>query len=455
VDHVGPREATLTRSPTTRNSLVDRNQSSGWFQRLDRPLSQWWCALGWFVSTAIFVGMTRLVGGVTTGDASESVNTTWALAHGIPSCAYAPGNQFGLAYTGPLYPSLSGALAALLRIGHGAPFPTRAQLGPHCSTAIMAMYQWSIRSHALVPTVQIGYVTWFLLIGGVVALLRASGRGRCGWEPLALVIIAIAPPVSMCLHEYFHPQDLAAMGLVLAGIACVRRGWWAWAGILLGLAFTAQQFALLAFAPLLVVAPRDHRTRFVGATVLSIAAIVGPLSAFASTRAISVALVGSGDSSGANTLLGVLHPQGGLVLVLSRFVPIALAMVTARWSLKRIGSGVLEPVPLIALVATSLSYRLIFEVNLWGYYFMAVAVLLVVLDVIRGRIRVLLLGWLALVAIAFCPTSDFGPASPLWLPLWLWQLVLVPIAIALAASPLMSRASVRAARTGNPHLVRL
>ena len=294
------------------NSPVDRNQFSGWFRRLDRPLSQWWCALGWFVSTAIFVGMTRLFSGVTTGDASESVNTTWALAHGIPSCAYAPGNQFGLAYTGPFYPSLSGALAALLRIGHGVPFPTRGQLGLHCSTAIMAMYQWSIRSHSLVPTVQIGYVAWFLLMGGVVALLRASGRGRCGWEPLVLVIIAIAPPVSMCLHEYFHPQDLAAMGLVLAGITCVRRGWWAWAGLLLGLAFTAQQFALLAFAPLLVVAPHDRRTRFLGATVLSIATIVGPLSAFASTRAISVALVGSGDSSGANTLLGVLHPQGGL-----------------------------------------------------------------------------------------------------------------------------------------------
>jgi hypothetical protein len=318
----------------------------------------------------------------------------------------------------------------------------------------MAMYQWSIRSHALAPTVQIGYVAWFLLMGGVVALLRASGRGRCGWEPLALVIIAIAPPAYMCLHEYFHPQDLAAMGLVLAGLAGVRRGWWAWAGLLLGLAFTAQQFALLAFAPLLVVAPRDRRARFVGATVLSIAAIVGPLSAFASTRAVSVALVGSGDSSGANTLLGVLHPQGGLVLVLSRFVPIALAMVTARWALKRIGSGVLEPVPLIALVATSLSYRLIVEVNLWGYYFMAVAVLLVVLDIVQGRIRVLLLVWLALVAIAFYPTSDFGPASPLWLPLWLWQLVLVPIAIALAANPLMSRASARGARTGNPHLVR-
>jgi hypothetical protein len=442
VDDLGPRRTTLTTNVATLAARVDGNQSPTWISRLDQPLSQWWCAFGWFISTAIFVGLTRLVGGVTTGDASESVNTTWALAHGIPSCGYAPGNQFGLAYTGPFYPILSGAVTAVLRIGHSAPFPTKAQLGPHCSTAILAMYHWSIRSHALVPTIQIGYVAWVLLMAGVVALLRASGRGRCGWEPVALVIVALAPPVYMCLHEYFHPQDLAAMGLVLAGIACIRRGSWIWAGVFLGLAFTAQQFALLAIAPLLVVAPRDRLPRFVGAAIVSIVAIVGPLTALVSTKAISIALIGSGDSSAANTLLGVLHPQGRLVLVLSRFMPIVLAMLTARWTSKRIGSAVLEPLPLIALVATSLSYRLIFEVNLWGYYFMAVAVLLVILDVIRGRIRLLLLVWLALVVIAFCPAptnAGFGPASPLWFPLWLWQLVLVPIAIALAASPLWSQ----------------
>jgi hypothetical protein len=450
VDDIEPQGATRTTTLTTANSLTDGNRSPSWFSRLGQPLSQRWCALGWFISSAIFVGLTRLVGGVTTGDASDSVNTTWVLAHGIPSCGYPPGNQFGLPYTGPLYPLLSSGIAALLQIGNGTPFPTRAQLGPHCSAAIIAMYHWSLRSHALLPTVQIGYVSWFLLMGGVIALLRASGRGRCGWEPVALVIVALTPPVYMCLHEYFHPQDLAAMGLVLAGIACVRRGWWVWAGVFLGLAFTAQQFALLAIAPLLVVVPRSSRTRFVGAAVVSVVAIVGPLTALVSTRAISVALVGSGDSSVANTLVGVLHPQGQVVLVLSRLVPIVLAMVTARWTSKRIGSAVLEPLPLIALIATSLSYRLIFEVNLWGYYFMALAVLLVLLDVIRGRIRMLLLAWLTLVAIAFYPSSGdagLGPTSPLWFPLWLWQLVLVSIAITLAAGPLWSQVRTPA-RTG-------
>jgi hypothetical protein len=396
--------------------------------------------------------LTRLLGGVTTGDAADSVNTTWALAHGMASCAYAPGNQFGLPYTGPLYPLLSSGLAALFRIGASAPFPTKAQMGPHCSTAIMAMYHWSIRAHALLPTVQIGYIGWLVLMGGVVALLRASGRGRCGWEPLAVVTMAIVPPVYMCLHEYFHPQDLVAMGLILSGLACVRRGWWIWAGVFLGLACTAQQFALLAFAPLLVVAPRDRLTKFAGAAGASVLTVVVPLVALVSTRAISVALIGSGASSVANTLLGEIHPQGGLLLLISRFAPIALAMATARWASQKVGPAVLEPVPLIALLATSLSFRLIFEVNLWGYYFMAVAVLLVILDVVQGRIRVPLLVWLVLVVIAFYPTSGppgvFQTATPLWLPLWLWQLVLVPTAVALAAGPLVSWARAHP-RTGH------
>ena len=129
-----------------RHSRADRDLRSHWRSRLSQPISQWWCALGWFASTAIFVGLTRLLGGITTGDASDSVNTTWALAHGIQSCAYAPGNQFGLPYTGPLYPLLSGGVAALMRIGHSVPFPTQQQMGLHCSSAIIAMYHWSVRS---------------------------------------------------------------------------------------------------------------------------------------------------------------------------------------------------------------------------------------------------------------------------------------------------------------------
>ena len=47
----------------------------------------------------------------------------------------------------------------------------------------------------------------------------------------------------------------------------------------------------------------------------------------------------------------------------------------------------LQPAVLIALVALSLSFRLVFEDNVFSYYYMALAVTLVLLDVVGGRIR--------------------------------------------------------------------
>ncbi len=153
--------------------------------------------------------------------------------------------------------------------------------------------------------------------------------------------------------------------------------------------------------------------------------------------------------------------------------------------MRRLGGSVLEPVPLISLIATSLSFRLVFEQNLFGYYFMALAVLLIVLDAVNGRIRGQLVAWLSLVLLAFDPVprihllSEYSPSvlvviacfSILWgirhdrvhwylvawvgvvavafasypignfrypLPTWLWQLVLVSTGVALAVKPLMS-----------------
>ena len=151
------------------------------------------------------------------------------------------------AFVPPVWPLISGAFAALLRIGHSVPFPSQSALGPHCSTAMLAMYGWSVKSSAALTTVRLGYLSWFVFMAGVVALLRASGRGRCRWEPAALVLMACVPPLLATMLDYFHPQDLVAMGLMLGGLACARRGWWIWAGVLVGLAFTSQQFALFGY----------------------------------------------------------------------------------------------------------------------------------------------------------------------------------------------------------------
>ena len=76
------------------------------------------------------------------------------------------------------------------------------------------------------PRSESGYVIWLFLMVGLILLLRASGRGRTGWEPTALIIVACLPPVWMCIEMYAHPQDVVALGFALAAMACALRDRW-------------------------------------------------------------------------------------------------------------------------------------------------------------------------------------------------------------------------------------
>jgi hypothetical protein len=378
---------------------------------LERPLSGPLCAIGWVVATVVFLGLVRLVGGPTESDLSESAYATWTIAHGHFACAYSPASTFhfpsiALPNTtiAPLWPLLSGGLASLLSIGHSVPFPSQSALGPHCSSALAATFKWSVQSGAATTTVKLGYITWLVLMAGTIALLRAVGRGRCGWEPTALVILACVPFTWMALGQYFHPQDIVAMGLALGCLACAKRGWWIWAGAFVGLAVTAQQFSLLVLLPLAVVAPTGRRLRFVSAALGAVALVIVPMVIVTSGRAVKAEAIGSGNSvSYGGTVLGELHLHGAILVAISRILPLLLSIVLARWSLRRLGPRALDSVPLLSLIATSLSLRLVLEQNLFGYYLMALSVTLVMVDIISGRIRGQLVAWLVLAALAFSP----------------------------------------------------
>jgi len=489
------RPTTRREAPALQSSGERRiNSFASW---MDKPLSGPGCALGWVASAAVFLGLVRLFGGPAYVDAVESVYSTWAIAHGHLACAYPPGTPYHFAGIGhpipfiaPLWPLVSGGVTALMQIGHNVPFPSSAALGPNCSTALKAMTQWSSQSGALTTTMKVGYLCWLPLMAGVVAVLRASGRGRTRWEPAVLIALACVPCVLMPLLDDFHPQDLLAMGLILGGVACARRDSWVWAGVLLGLAVTSQQFALLVLAPLFVVAPVHQRIRYAGAAIGAAAMIILPMVVATSGRALGPVLIGSGNTpSVGGPLVWELHLHGALLVGVSRVLPIVLAAVLASWAVRRLGAAVLQPVPLMALVATSLGLRLVFEQNLFGYYFMALALSLVLLDAIRGHFRGQLVAWIALVAIVYDPAPwnfDFRQYLPpvlmlfvlalivrdalegrvrwylvAWLvfvalafgqfpitslpprhllstPTWLSQLVLVPCGLWLAVDPLLS-----------------
>ena len=179
-------------------------------------------------------------------------------------------------------------------------------------------------------------------------------------------------------------------------------------------------------------------------------------------------------------------------------------MVIAWWAHRRLGSGLLEPVPFVSLLTTCLSLRLVFEEGLFGYKFMALSVMLILLAVVQRRIRGHLVVWLAFTSLAFTPiprghainARPFGEDVaallplvlmivllaliaqgairrrvhwyliawlvvagwaflqwPLWtldsvraqMPLWILQLILLPTGIVMAAGPL-----VRAVRAKPP-----
>src|ERR1700691_5768912 len=95
-----------------------------WMTFLDEPLSPLWCVTGWIVASIVFILLTRLAGGVTTADAFVSANSSLAIAHGLLACAYPPQNTIGNSpLAPPIYPLISGGLAALFRIGHSLHFP--------------------------------------------------------------------------------------------------------------------------------------------------------------------------------------------------------------------------------------------------------------------------------------------------------------------------------------------
>ena len=248
------------------------------------------------------------------------------------------------------------------------------------------------------------------------------------------------------------------MGFALAAMACALRGRWAGGGVLIALAVLSQQFALLVAAPLLILVPSVRRWRFVGSAAGAAALVVLPLSVASSGNAWRAVTLGSGNNpSIGGTALWELSHRGPAVVVGSRVLPVVLALALSWWVARRLGPAALSAPAMISLVAASLSLRLIFEQNLFSYYFMALVVVLVLVDVAGGRIRGSLVAWLATLLMVFCLDGYFlrvgsGVGVEKILPLLvllvafslcLFGLVVAPSVVDLESPPLVGCRRVR------------
>jgi hypothetical protein len=131
-----------------------------------------------------------------------------------------------------------------------------------------------------------------------------------------------------------------------------------------------------------------------------------------SGRAFRAIFLGTGFSpTFGGTLLQEAGLHGNVLTDIARVVPLLASLLLSWLVVRRLGAAVLEPTALISLIATSLFLRLVFELNLWGYYFLSASVLLVLLDVVRGHIRGTTVAWLALVTLVFNPVLMYSFAD--------------------------------------------
>ena len=384
----------------------------------------------------IFVLLVRVLGGPTLNDSYVLANSTWSIAHGNLACAYPPVTTLvGQPLAPPLYSLFAGVVASVAHIGHQVPFPTAAAMGRDCSNAVALINEWGVQTRSNVPTVMIGYLGWLVLEAAVVVVVRAVGRGRTGWELATVMLAAVTPPVLMCLTEYFHPQDLLSLALLTLAIGAALRRHSVVAGVLVGLAMTSQQFAVLAMIPLLfAVAPR-RLIGFVGGVVAAAALVDVPFVLATSGRALSYIVVGTGANSVTPTWLVTLQ-LGAALHPVARLAPIVGAALLCAWTSRRLGPRMGEPLVLLSLIASSMALRLVFEVNIWGYYFAAVSVLVLLMGAVERSWSPWFFAWLALIVVAVSWGGLINGPGPITPPIWLWQLLLVPPACYFSAAPL-------------------
>jgi hypothetical protein len=432
---------------TAQKSGTEPLMARGWAPAfLDRRVGSRALVVWWALATAIFVGVLLYVsGGPSQGDYPDSEFATVAIAHDNFACSYSATNPTP---TPPLYPLLSGAVLSVSGTGGSSVIPG-LRAATTCQQVDGAIEAWFVAGHGRVADIGwIGLIGWFSLLGGFVALIRSIGRGRRGWEVAGLLALAVTPACSQCIDGFLHPNDLLAMGLVLGALAACFQKRWGLAGLLLGLGMASQQFVLLAAIPLVILIPREGRWRFITRAALATAAVVVPFglvtggAAFASQAGQHATFAASG------TWVDLLNLSGVTQLTVARVLPLVLCAALAWWARQR-GGDVWSPPAMLSIVCLCLGFRLIFETSLWGYYFMATAAMLIVVDWSIGRLRYATIAWIAAVGFLF-RTIAFD--RPVVAPVTQHQPVLVQLVVLAAffvmvSGPLLEHLPRRIAET--------
>jgi len=330
----------------------------------------------------------------------------WCDDKPIPAILHTVGDRY--------FESILGPCTARHGADHGKPYPI-----------------W-YRSQA-----DLAILGWIVLAVGAVMLLRSSGSGGGVAEALLVLAMAVIPAASDAIAQTFHPQDLMSVGLICAALAQALRRRWVLVGVLFGAAFLCKQFAVLPLLAVLAAAPQwRDRARVFATAVAVVAAGVVPfyvVAPVATVHAMTAVYVAGVTLVKTPTMVGVLTIAEQSKLEIARDAPIVVAAALALWARRRAGPRLLAPAPLVGLCVACLASRLVFEISLLNYYFLAVAVTLVLLDFTRKRPPLCSAAWIVATRFGLTPVA---PYFPLVLTAALFLVAaLVPIGVGLAQVP--------------------
>jgi hypothetical protein len=291
---------------------------------------------------------------------------------------------------------------------------------------------------------------WIVLAVGSVILLRAAGAGGGPAEALLVVALALLPAASDAIAQTYHPQDLMSVGLACAGISQALRRRWFLVGALFAAAFLCKQFAILPLFAVVAAAPAWRaRVRILvpaaGVVALGVLPfyVVAPVDTVHALTAVYVAGVKFVRTP---TLVGVLAIQERLKLQIARDAPVVAAAALGMWAWWRARSRLLAPAPLVGLALACLATRLVFEVGILNYYFLAVGVVLLLLDLTCRRPPLWSVAWIVASRYAL---PWFVPHAPAGLTASMFAVVaLVPIGLGLAQVPAQARTSLPVSGSG-------
>ncbi len=417
-----------------------------WRRFVARPVPRAWMYPAYAATTAAFVIILLVRGGPNPAetDAHAVTYPTTAITHGDLRLA----QQQTLVPDPPGYPLLTAPLVVAFRPWIGAPRWCDGKAIPAVLRGTLSQFYLPIldpcnapRSARLTPLppwyrsqALLVIAAWLVLLAGVVMLVRAMGRGRTVGEGILVAGLVALPATTDAVAQSFHPQDLMCVGFACGGIAQLLRRRWDWAGITLGLAFLCKQFAVLPMLAVVVAAPGLRSRARIVASFAGVVAL-GVLPFFFADRVDTVHALTGFYVAGVGiiktpTVLGSMAVAEQTKLEMARDLPIVLGVGFALWAWWRAREQLAQPVPLIGLALACLAARLVFEVSMWNYYFLAVGVFLLLLDFVRESPPWRSLAWIVaarygLPWIASVASSTLTAAAFL-------LAALIPVAIGLA-----------------------